>query len=320
MPGGGSLPEPASVREHAVSRGSRLPLTGLRTFEAAARHQSFLKAADELAVTPGAVSRQIKALETELGLRLFERFNRAVRLTAAGERLAEGVRQGLSVMQAAVAEAQGARSGPLAVTAMHSLAARWLAPRLHRFHERHPDIQVLITASDLALDLVRDRIDIAIRYGEGPYPGFAVTRLIATRMFPVCSPRLLKEQRLERPADLAHALLLSDVNVTVREPAWREWLAAAGAPEVDHTRGLHFSNTYLAIEAALAGRGVALAQEAMVVDELAGGRLVRLFDLAVTSPHGHWILTLPEKAELPQIRRFRAWLVEEAERDGLRSE
>ncbi len=300
-----------------MSQTARLPLNALRTFEAAARHQSFLKAADELAVTPGAVSRQIKALETELGLRLFERFNRAVRLTPAGERLAEGVRQGLAAMTAAVGEAQGARAGPLAVSVMHSLAARWLAPRIHDFHQRYPDIQVFIAASDLTADLVRDRIDVAIRYGVGPYPGYAATRLITTRMFPVCSPRLLESQRLKAPGDLAHALLLSDVNVTPTEPTWVHWLAAAGAPEVDASQGLQFSNTYLAIEAALAGRGVALAQEAMVVDELAAGRLVRPFEQAVAGPHSHWILTLREKAELPAVRRFRAWLIERARHDGL---
>lgn len=300
-----------------MSGSARLPLTALRTFEAAARHQSFLKAAEELAVTPGAVSRQIKALEIELGLRLFERMNRAVRLTEAGARLADGVRQGLSTMQSAMAEARGARAGPLVVSAMHSLAARWLVPRLHRFHELYPDIQVLIAASDIAVDLVRDRVDIAVRYGTGPYPGLAVTRLIATRMFPVCSPRLVQEQRFDHPRDLADALLLSDVNITDVEPGWPQWLTVAGAPDVDHGRGLQFSNTYLAVEAALAGRGVALTQEAMVVDELASGRLVRLFDVAVPSPHSHWILTLPEKADLPAVRRFRSWLLAQAKADGL---
>jgi LysR family glycine cleavage system transcriptional activator len=303
-----------------VSPTSRLPLNGLRTFEVAARRQSFLNAADELGVTPGAVSRQIKALEAELGVRLFERFNRAVRLTAAGVRLAEGVRQGLGALQAAVAEAQGARAGPLAVSVMHSLAARWLAPRLHGFHERYPDIQLMLAASDAPADLVRDRIDVAIRYGVGPYPGLAVTHLIRTRMFPVCSPRLLRTQSFSHPRDLAKALLLSDVNLVPSEPSWPEWLAAAGAPEVDHLGGQQFSNTYLAVEAALAGRGVALTQEAMVVDELASGRLVRLFDVVISGPLSHWILTLPESADLPAVRRFRGWLLEQAKADGLRPE
>jgi LysR family glycine cleavage system transcriptional activator len=300
-----------------VTSASRLPLNGLRTFEAAARRLSFLKAAEELNVTPGAVSRQVKALETELGVRLFERFNRAVRLTAAGEGLAEGVRQSLTTLQAAVAEAQGARAGPLAVSVMHSLAARWLVPRVHDFQQRYPEIQVLISASDVTADLVRDRIDVAIRYGVGPYPGFHATRLIATRVFPVCSPRLLQAQSFKHPRDLADALLLADVNITPQEISWNQWLAAAGASEVDATRGLQFSNTYLAVEAALAGRGVALTQEAMVATELATGRLVRPFDVEVDSPYSHWILSLPESADLPGVRRFRGWLIEQAKRDGL---
>ena len=300
-----------------MSARARLPLTGLRVFEAAARHESFLQAAEELAITPGAVSRQIKGLEAELAVRLFERFNRAVRLTDAGAQLAVGIRQGLGIMEEAVAEVRSPRQAVLAVSAMHSFAARWLVPRVHDFQERHPDIQVLVAASDMIADLVRDRIDVAIRYGKGPYPGFVATRLIATRMFPVCSPKLLETETFRHPRDLCRTLFLSDVTIQSEEVSWAEWLAAAGAPDVDATRGLQFSNTYLALSAAEAGRGVALAQEAMVVDDLASGRLVRPFDLAVPSPYSHWILTLPEKAEQPAIRRFRNWLVDQAKRDGV---
>ena len=146
-----------------MSPRSRLPLNALRVFEACARHKSFLRAADELAITPGAVSRQIKGLEAELRLRLFERFNRAVRLTEAGARLAVGVRQGLTVMEAAVEDVRSARDAPLVVTTRHSFAARWLAPRLHLFQAKHPQIQVHMAASDATSDLVHDRIDLAIR-------------------------------------------------------------------------------------------------------------------------------------------------------------
>jgi LysR family glycine cleavage system transcriptional activator len=302
-----------------VSQGARLPLNALRTFEAAARHQSFLNAAEELAVTPGAVSRQIKALELELGVRLFERFNRAVRLTEPGERLAAEVRRALAALSAAVAEIGGG-AGPLVVSLMHSFAARWLVPRLHRFHELYPDIQVMISASDLAVDLLRDRVDIAIRYGPGPYPGLAARRLISLEMFPVCSPRLLEERPLADPRDLAAHQLLADVNLRLGEPSWPEWFAAAGCPEMDASRAHQFSNTYLSLAAALAGRGVALAERALVIDDLAAGRLVKPFDITVSSPNSHWFLTLPEKAEQPAVRRFRNWLIAEAERDGLRNE
>lgn len=296
---------------------SRLPLTALRVFEAAARHESFLDASEELAITPGAVSRQIKALETELAVRLFERFNRAVRLTETGRRLATGVRQGLSLIEEAVAELRDDRPGLLAVSAMHSFAARWLVPRLHLFNERHPDIQVLVSASDTPVDLVRDRYDLAIRFGRGPYPGFSAQKLVSLFLFPVCSPRLLDETPLNTPHDLANAHLLADVYLAQGEPHWGDWLDLAGAPEVDWRRGQQFSNVYLAIEAAIAGRGVALAERALVIEELATGRLVKPFDIELMSSYSQWILTLPEKADRPDIRKFRNWLLAQADADGL---
>jgi LysR family glycine cleavage system transcriptional activator len=297
---------------------SRLPLTALRVFEAAARHESFLQAAEELAITPGAVSRAIKGLEAELAVRLFERFNRAVRLTEAGAQLAIGVRQGLEILAEAVAEVRSPRQAVLAVTAMHSFAARWLVPRLHLFNERHPDIQVLVAASDTAVDLVRDRYDLAIRFGRGPYPGFAAKKLVSLFLFPVCSPRFLEGRPLRTPHDLVGADLLSDVYLAQGEPHWGDWLALAGAPEVDWRRGQQFSNVYLAIEAAMAGRGVALAEAALVQDELATGRLVKPFEIELLSDYSQWILTLPEKADRPDIRKFRNWLVAQADADGLR--
>jgi len=296
----------------------RLPLNGLRVFEAAARHESFLQAAAELAITPGAVSRQIKALEAELAVRLFERFNRAVRLTEAGRALATGVAQGLALMEEAVLAVRSPRQAVLAVTAMHSFAARWLVPRLHLFNERHPDVQVLVAALDTTVDLVRDRYDLAIRFGAGPYPGLAANKLISLFMFPVCSPRLLEETQLRTPHDLAKVPLFGDVNLVQTEPDWGAWLELAGAPEVDWRRGQRFSNTYLAIEAALAGRGVALAEAALVQEELATGRLAKPFDIEVQSPNSQWILTLPEKADRPDIRRFRTWLLAQADAEGLR--
>lgn len=297
---------------------TRLPLTALRVFEAAARHESFLHAAQELSITPGAVSRHIKALEVELSVRLFERFNRAVRLTDPGRQLAAGVRRGLLELEATVEEVRNPRQGPLVVTAMHSFAARWLVPRLHLFNARYPDIQVLISASDYAVDLVRERYDVAIRFGVGPYPGFAVSKLISLFLYPVCTPAFLAESGLRTPSDLAYAPLLSDVQLAHGEPGWPEWLARAGAAEVDWRRGLQFSNVYLAIEAALAGRGVVLAEESLVIDDLRCGRLVKPFDIEIPNPFSQWILTLPEKADRPDIRRFRNWLIAQADEDGLR--
>jgi len=297
---------------------ARLPLTGLRVFEAAARHESFLRAAEELGITPGAVSRQIKALEADLAARLFERFNRAVRLTETGRRLAVGVGRGIALMEEAVQEVRSPPQAVLAVTAMHSFAARWLVPRLHNFNARYPDVQVLVAASDTTVDLVHENYDVAIRFGRGPYPGFAAKKLISLFMFPVCSPRLLEETPLNHPRDLANVELISDVVRGPGEPGWAEWLALAGAPEVDPRRGQQFSNVYLAIEAALVGRGVALAEAALVLEELATGRLVKPFDIELHSSYSQWILTLPEKADRPDIRRFRNWLIAQADADGLR--
>jgi LysR family glycine cleavage system transcriptional activator len=296
---------------------SRLPLTALRVFEAAARHESFQRAAEELAITPGAVSRQIKALETDLAVRLFERFNRAVRLTDAGRRLAVGIGRGLRQMETAVDEVRGAGAGRLVVTAMHSFAARWLVPRLHLFNARHPDIQVMVAASDTPVDLVHENYDLAIRFGRGPYPGLAAAKLFSLKLFPVCTPGFLVAHPLNTPHDLASAPLLADVYLAVGEPTWADWLRLAGAPEVDAGRGLQFSNQYLAIEAALSGRGVVLAEHALVVDDLATGRLVKPFDLDLPSDFGQWIVTLPEKADRPDIRRFRTWLEAQAAADSL---
>jgi LysR family glycine cleavage system transcriptional activator len=296
----------------------RLPLTALRVFEAAARHESFLRAAEELAITPGAVSRQIKALEADLAVRLFERFNRAVRLTETGQRLAVGVRQGITLMEAAVEEVRNPRQAVLAVTAMHSFAARWLVPRLHLFNERHPDIQVLVAASDNTVDLVRDRYDVAIRFGLGPYPGLAASKLMSLFSFPVCTPALARDTPIRTAHDLARVPLIGDVNLVQDEPGWDAWFELAGAPEVKWVGGQLFSNTYLAIEAALAGRGVALVEDALVKDEIAAGRLVKPFEVELMSPYSQWILTLPEKADRPDIRRFRTWLLAQADAEGLR--
>jgi LysR family glycine cleavage system transcriptional activator len=296
---------------------SRLPLNALRVFDAAARHGRFDAAASELSITPGAVSRQIKALEAELGLRLFDRFNRAVRLTEAGSRLAGGVGAGLSTIEEAVERIRRRGDGPLVVSVLHSLAARWLVPRLHSFHERYPAADILISASDRAVDLVREA-DLAIRYGPGPYPGLDARRLARSVMFPVCSPRLLEaDPPLKAPADLARAVLLQETNLLAGEPDWVDWLAAAGVAGVDAAKGPRFSNTYLTLEAAMSGRGVAFVHGILALDDLTAGRLVRPFSQSVASPFDYWTVCLPERANDPTLRRFRDWLDAQARADGL---
>jgi LysR family glycine cleavage system transcriptional activator len=298
---------------------SRLPLNALRVFDAAARLGSFTAAAEALSITPGAVSRQIKALEAELGVRLFDRFNRAVALTETGERLAEGVAEGLDTLEAAVERARPRTDAPLVISVLHSMAVKWLVPRLHRFQERYPGIEVLVSASDRTVDLGREAVDVAIRYGHGPFPGLDAQRLIRNVMFPVCSPTLLQREPPPWSADhFARIQFLHDDNVREDEPNWSSWLAQVGIAGVDVRRGARFSNTYLAMEAAMSGRGVALTNACWVIDDLACGRLARPFGEAVmATDYAYFAVCLPERAGDPRIRRFRAWLAEQARADGL---
>ena len=298
---------------------SRLPLNALRVFDAAARLSSFTLAADALAITPGAVSRQIKALEAELGVRLFDRFNRAVVLTETGARLAEGVAEALNRLEAVVERTRPRTDGPLVVSVLHSMAAKWLVPRLHRFHERYPGVEVLISASDRVVDLGREAVDVAVRYGLGPFPGLDAQVLIRNVMFPVCSPALLTAQPAPwTAADLAEAMLLHDDNVRDDEPDWRLWLDHIGGGEMDLRRGQRFSNTYLAMEAAMCGRGVTMTSECWVIDDLAAGRLARPFGSAqLATDYSYFAICLPERANDPRVRRFRGWLGEQARADGL---
>lgn len=297
---------------------SRLPLNALRVFDAAASLGSFTLAAETLSITPGAVSRQIKALEAELGVRLFDRFNRAVRLTEAGARLAEGVADALGRLEMVVERARPRADGPLVVSVLHSMAVKWLVPRLHRYQERYPGAEILISAADRTVDLAREPVDVAIRYGMGPFPGLDAQQLIRNVMFPVCSPTLLERKPAPwTPADLNQFQLLHDDNLRADEPDWPKWLARAGGHAVDGRRGLRFSNTYLSLEAAMSSQGVVLAHEALVIDDLASGRLARPFDNLVITDFYYFAVCLPERADEPKIRRFRAWLAEQARADGL---
>lgn len=310
---------PTSAHPDALGGISRLPLNALRVFEAAARSGSFLAAARQLSITPGAVSRHIKRLEADLGVRLFDRFNRAVRLTESGRVLAAAVNDGLGRILEGVERIRPPSDRPLVVSIAYSIAGKWLTPRLHRFLDANPDIEVVVAASDQAVDLAREPVDIAIRLGPGPYPGLHAERLFETRVFPVCSPRLVEELPLRAPGDLARAALIQEVVYRgTLEPSWSDWLAAAGCGDVIGGRGPTFSNTYLALETAIAGRGVVLAQEALVLDDLASGRLVRPFEQILTGRLSYWILCLPERADRTRVRRFRSWLLRQAEQDGLR--
>ena len=296
---------------------ARLPsLLALRAFEATSRWMSIKNAAAELNVTPAAVSQQIKLLEQDLGAALFRRLNRSLELTDVGQRLADDVQAGFTRLRSGVDKLRKAeRLGELTVSAAPSLAAKWLVPRIERFNERHPDIQVRLIATGKPADFDTDGVDMALRFGPGGNSGCDNDLLFAADVFPVCSPVLVKRQPpLRNPSDLRDHMLLHDANSEVVPglPDWRSWLLAAGVERVDTARGPRFNNTHLVLDAAIAGTGVALAVEAFVVADLAAGRLVRPFDLSLRAPLAYWIVAPATSRNRPKVQAFRRWLLEEA--------
>ena len=294
------------------------PLSALRAFEAAARHMSFSKAADELHVTPAAVSHQIHALEEDLGVRLFHRMNRSIELTASARVLLPGLSEAFAGIQSSVRRLRAHNdTGTLTVTASPSFAAKWLVLRLHRFQEQHAAIDVRISATDDVVDLTRGDFDLAIRYGCGKYPGLDVELLFTNEVFPACSPQLLTSgPPLRTPEDLSRHALIHDLAVE-RDPlvpTWPMWLKAAGVKDVPAITGLTFNNMHLALDAAIAGHGVVLAYSTIAAADLAAGRLVRLFSLALPDQFAYYIVTAPGALERPKVRAFRNWLRQEAGR------
>jgi len=293
------------------------PLSALRAFEAAARHMSFSRAATELHVTPAAISHQIHALEEDLGIRLFHRMNRSIELTASAKVLLPGLTEAFAGIQSSVRRLRAHNdTGTLTVTASPSIAAKWLVLRLHRFQEQHAEVDVRISATDEVADLTRGDFDIAIRYGAGDYPGLDVELLFTNEVFPACSPQLFTTgPPLRTPDDLALHNLIHDqaVERDPLAPTWPMWLKAAGVKNVPATAGLSFSNMYLALDAAIAGHGVVLAQSTIAAADLAAGRLVRLFTLALPDQFAYYIVTAPGALERPKVRAFRDWLRCEAD-------
>lgn len=277
---------------------------------------SFTKAADELNVTPGAVSQQIKALEDFIGAPVFRRHKRTLLLTDEAQASLPVLRDGFDRL----AEAAGllmARgdSGRLTVSVAPSLAAKWLVPRLDSFREAHPEIDVWISADMEVVDFSSDDVDLAIRYGGGRYAGVVVEHLMAETIVPVCSPRLLiGDKPLKTPQDLALHPLLHDGSPAYDEnsPTWPMWLKAAGVKGVDGSRGPKFNQSSLVIEAAVAGKGVALAKSQLALADLEAARLVIPFDLTTPSAFAYYIVHPQSRAALPQVKAFKAWLHREA--------
>ncbi len=303
------------------------PLNALRAFEAAARLLSFKKAAKELHVTPGAVSHQIKLLEDHLGVALFRRLTRALELTAEAHAMLPKVREGLENLAAAV-ERVRARQASYVLTVMTppNFAARWLVPRLARFTQSHPNLELHI-ASRLAMidgrenghaalpkDTPEDAPMVMVRFGEGRYPGAHVDQLFSAVYVPVCSPKLLRgEHPLRKPADLRFHTLLHDETVVEEgvRPNWHDWLEAVGVEGVDASRGPRFSNASLAVEAAIEGMGIALTMKPLVRAEIQAKRLVVPFDIPAPASFSYYLVTPETSAQAPGVAAFREWILAE---------
>jgi len=284
----------------------------LRSFEAVARQLSFSKAADELRVTPGAVSQQIRSLEELLGTRLFDRTRRSVALTDAATRMLPDVQAGLEMLSRAVSrKATPLSERTLTISVAPSFASKWLLPRLASFYERHPDIDLRISATVGLADFKRDRVDLAIRLGHGSYPGLHAEPLFAESLTPLCSPDFLKRKgRLHKPDDLRKHRLIHDTSIPGggEHGAWERWLTLAGAKHVSAHRGARFTLAELAMQAAIDGAGVVLGRVVLAEGDLAAGRLVRPFKTVLPLDVSYFLVRSNAAAPRPEIQCFRDWL------------
>ena len=297
-----------------IMSGRLPPLTALRAFDAAARHMSFSRAADELRVTPAALSFQIKSLEEHLGQPLFIRLNRAVELTEAGKALAPGAAEGFQTLNAAWNAALRLQDNTtLTVTAGPALTAKWFAPRLYEFARSHPEIDLSFSATLRKLDLTRDNVDVAIRFGDGEDKGLYSIPVRKEWLAPVMTPELAEQY--PTPESLINAPLIYDDSISFLRPAcdWTTWFRAMG---LDYTpvHGTHFSNADHAVDAAIAGVGAVLGRRAMIVKDLADGRLVAPFKTAIETNGRFRFLCLPGAEARPQVAAFRDWFLAEIDK------
>ncbi len=291
------------------------PLNALRAFEAAARHLNFSRAADELSVTPGAVSQQIQNLEDYVGVSLFKRTPKGLLLTDPAQIALPALREAFDRLAEAASMLTAAVDGRrLTVTVPPSFASKWLLPRLGGFEAQHPEVDVWVSAGMELTDFASGEVDLAIRYGAGRYPGLEVTRLLQETVIPVAAPALLESQPLNDLADLAHQVLLHDGSPDADDscPDWTMWLAARGVKGVDGARGPRFNQSSLVIEAAVGGRGVALAKRTLAQADLDAGRLVAPFQIATAVDFAYYLVHPKTKGRLPQVKAFIAWITAQA--------
>ena len=292
------------------------PLNALRAFEAAARHMNFSRAADELSVTPGAVSQQIQNLEEYIGAPLFKRTPKGLLLTDAAQTALPALREAFDRLAEAASLLTAAEDGRrLTVSAAPSFAAKWLVPRLGRFEAAHPEVDVWLSAGLELVDFTGGEVDLAIRYGTGRYPGLEVTRLLGETVVPVASPKLLDQAPMHDLADLSGHILLHDGSPDADDscPDWQMWLAARGVKGVDGARGPRFNQSSLVIEAAVNGRGVALAKQTLAQADLDAGRLTAPFNIETAVDFAYYVVHPKAKGRLRQVKAFVAWLMAEAE-------
>lgn len=299
---------------------SPVHLNALRAFEASARHQSFSAAAEELHVTPAAVGQLVRALEDWLGTPLFHRSSSGrARLvpTETAERALGDIRAGFDRLAIGLDRLRdGSMSGVLTVTVSPAFAAKWLLPRIDKFQSMCPDTDVRLETSLKSVDFVTQRVDIGVRYGNGSWPGLSAVKLLDEEVYPVCSPKLLQERgRLAKPKDLAKETLIHDLSMDGNAgfPTWDAWMEKAGVSNVATKRGMKINNSASVLQAAVDGHGVALARSVMAHDDLAAGRLVRLFpQIEFVSPLAYFIVHRTECSGLPRLVAFKEWLLKEA--------
>ena len=283
------------------------PLRSFRVLEAAARHQNYTRAADELHLTHSAVSHQIHALEESLGVRLFERSGRQMRATETGRQLAHDVRATLDSLAAAVERVRGGdAANSITVSVLPSFAAAWLVARLGGFLERHPHVELRLESTTALADFRNDGVDVAIRYGHGNYEGLENIKLFDDEVYPTLSPKLRRSARVRSPADLARVPLLR-----IRNQPWAPWFAAAGVSLPEPRKGPVFNDSELALQAAIQGQGVVLARGSLAAAKLRAGVLVAPFKQRIASPQTCWLVYPPQHGRKPSVQLFRDWLIEE---------
>jgi LysR family transcriptional regulator, glycine cleavage system transcriptional activator len=292
------------------------PLNALKAFEAAARHESFTRAAEELFVTQGAVSQQVKALEAELGLKLFSRERQRLVITEAGRDYLAVVRDALDRIAIGTERlVQRQASGVLTISTSPDFAAKWLVHRFGKFAETHADIDLRISATMHHVDFAQEDVDLAVRHGNGNWAGLDAVRLTTEELFPVCSPKLVAGRR--RPAKPADLLKLPLLHLDSRAD-WTKWFEAAGTADTERSHGPIMNRASMVIDAAVDGHGVALARTTLAAWDLINRRLVRPFDLTLRLSKTYWIVCPKATAAMPKITKFRDWLLAEAAADARR--